>query len=189
MALVIVSISVLVVLTVWILAGVRIVRPFERGVVERLGRFRTTVGPGLRTMRPLLDCMHMIDMREQVLVLTSARVMTKDCVAVDVDTAVFYAPVQPEVLLYRVADFRQALLTLAHAGVRTAIGELPVDEALTARTDIGMGLRTTLDDASRTWGVEVHRVEIQRVEVPADLDRGHGRAGQTEWAVEEWPAP
>ncbi len=169
MALVIVSISVLVVLTVWILAGVRLVRPFERGVVERLGKFRITVGPGLRTMRPLVDTMHMIDMREQVLELTSTRVMTKDCVAVDVDSAVFYAPVQPEVLLYAVADFREALTMLTHGGVRTAVGELPVDEALTARTDIGMRLRTALDDATRTWGVEVRRVEVHRVDAPADL--------------------
>ena len=169
MALVIVSICVLVVLTVWILAGVRIVRPFERGVVERLGKFRTTVGPGLRTMRPLVDTMHMIDMREQVLELTSTGVMTKDCVAVDVDAAVFYVPVQPEVLLYAVADFREALTMLSHTGVRTAVGELPVDEALTARTDIGMRLRTTIDDTSRTWGVEVRRVEVHRVEAPADL--------------------
>jgi regulator of protease activity HflC (stomatin/prohibitin superfamily) len=120
-------------------------------------------------MRPIVDTMHMVDMREQVLELTSTHVMTKDCVAVDVDTAVFYAPVQPETLLYGVADFRQALTTLAHTAVRTAVGELPVDEALTARGDIGMRLRSILDDASRTWGVEVHRAEVPRVEAPADL--------------------
>src|SRR5262245_10242363 len=113
--------------------------------------------------------MHMVDMREQVLELTSTHVMTKDCVTVDVDIAVFYAPVQPEALLYGVADFRQALTTLGHTAVRTAVGELPVDEALTARGDIGMRLRTILDDASRTWGVEVHRAEVPRVEAPADL--------------------
>jgi regulator of protease activity HflC (stomatin/prohibitin superfamily) len=168
-ALVIVSIGVLVVLTVWMLGGVRIVRPFERGVVERLGRFRRTVEPGLRTMRPIVDTMHMVDMREQLLELTSTGVMTKDCVAVEVDTAVCFAPVQAETLLYGVADFRQALTTLAHTAVRTAVGELPVDEALTARGDIGMRLRTLLDDASRTWGVEVRRVELPRVEAPADL--------------------
>jgi regulator of protease activity HflC (stomatin/prohibitin superfamily) len=168
-ALVIVSIGVLVVLTVWMLGGVRIVRPFERGVVERLGRFRRTVEPGLRTMLPIVDTMHMVDMREQLLELTSTGVMTKDCVAVEVDTAVCFAPVQAEALLYGVADFRQVLTTLAHTAVRTAVGELPVDEALTARGDIGMRLRTLLDDASRTWGVEVHRVELPRVEAPGDL--------------------
>ena len=169
MALVIVSISVLVVLTVWILGGVRIVRPFERGVVERLGRYRRTVEPGLRTMRPIVDTMHMVDMREQVLEVTSRGVMTKDCVAVEVDAAVFYGPVKPDALLYGVADFGQALTTLAHTAVRTAVGEVPVDEALTARGDIGMRLRTILDDASRTWGVEINRVEVPRVEAPADL--------------------
>jgi regulator of protease activity HflC (stomatin/prohibitin superfamily) len=168
-ALVIVSIGVLVVLALWILGGVRVVRPFERGVVERFGRFRRTAEPGLRAMRPIVDTMHMVDMREQVLELTSTHVMTKDCVAVDVDAAVFYAPVQPQALLYGVADFRQALTTLAHTAVRTAIGELPVDEALTARGDIGLRLRTILDDASRAWGVEVHRAEVPRVEAPADL--------------------
>ena len=69
MALVIVSIGVLVVLALWILGGVRIVRPFERGVVERFGRFRRTAEPGLRAMRPIVDTMHMVDMREQVLEL------------------------------------------------------------------------------------------------------------------------
>jgi regulator of protease activity HflC (stomatin/prohibitin superfamily) len=67
------------------------------------------------------------------------------------------------------ADFREALTALAHTGVRKAVGELPVHEALAARVDIGMALRTSLDDTTQAWGVAVHRVEVHRVEAPADL--------------------
>src|SRR5262245_61530131 len=97
-ALVIVGIAVVVFLIVWTVSGVRVVRPFERGIVERAGRYRTTVDPGLHMLIPLVDTVRMVDTREQVLGVAAKDVMTKDHVATAVDATVFYAPTDAEKL-------------------------------------------------------------------------------------------
>jgi regulator of protease activity HflC (stomatin/prohibitin superfamily) len=169
MALVIVGIAVAVLLVVWVVSAVRVVRPYERGVVERVGRYRSTLSPGLRMMMPLVDTVRMVDMREQVLVVAALDVITKDNVTAGVDAAVFYAPTDPEKLVYSVANFTLALGALTQAGLRSALADLPLDDALTGQGAIGTILRTSLDEATVTWGVQVRRVEIQRVEPPAEV--------------------
>ena len=169
MALVIVGIALAVLLVVWAVSGVRVVRPFERGVVERVGKYRSTVNPGLRMTIPLVDTVRMVDMREQVLDVTAPDVITKDNVTAGVDAAVFYAPTDPEKLVYSVANFTMALSKLTQTGLRTAVGDMQLDDALTAREVLGLHLRETLDEATDSWGVEVRRVEIQRFEPPPDL--------------------
>jgi regulator of protease activity HflC (stomatin/prohibitin superfamily) len=169
MALVIVGIAVVVLLVVWVVSAVRVVRPYERGVVERVGRYRSTLSPGLRMMMPLVDTVRMVDMREQVLEVAAQDVITKDNVTAGIDAAVFYAPTDPEKLVYSVANFTMALGALTQAGLRHALADLPLDDALTGHEVIGKVLRDALDDTTATWGVQVRRVEIQRVDPPADV--------------------
>ncbi len=169
MALVIVGIAVVVLLVVWVVSAVRVVRPYERGVVERVGRYRSTLSPGLRMMMPLVDTVRMVDMREQVLEVPAQDVITKDNVTAGVDAAVFYAPTDPEKLVYSVANFTMALGALTQAGLRSTLADLPLDDALTGHEAIGKVLRDSLDEATATWGVQVRRVEIQRLDPPAEV--------------------
>ena len=148
MALVIVGIAVAVLLVVWVVSAVRVVRPYERGVVERVGRYRSTLSPGLRVMMPLVDTVRMVDMREQVLEVAALDVITKDNVTAGMDAAVFYAPTDPEKLVYGVANFTLALGALTQAGLRSALADLPLDDALAGQEAIGRILRSSLDDAA-----------------------------------------
>ncbi len=156
-------------LFVVVASSVRIVRPYQRGVVERLGRFRATVDPGLRIIIPFVDRIRLVDMREQVVDVPPQEVITADNVVVSVDAVVYHEPTDPQRLIYNVADFMLAVTKLAQTNLRNLVGDLQLDQALTSRDSINTSLREILDDATDTWGVRVKRVEIQRIDPPVDV--------------------
>lgn len=166
---VIVLAAVFVLLIVYVASSVRIVRPYQRGVVERLGKYHVTADPGLRLIIPFVDRMRLVDMREQVVDVPPQEVITSDNVVVSVDAVVYYEPVDPQRLIYNVADFITAVTKLAQTNLRNLVGDLQLDQALTSRDSINASLRSILDDATDTWGVRVKRVEIQRIDPPADV--------------------
>ncbi|MCW5840269.1 MAG: SPFH/Band 7/PHB domain protein [Caldilinea sp.] len=149
--------------------GVRIVSPYEKGVVERLGRYQRTAQPGLHIIIPFVDTMRKVDMREQVVDVQPQEVITKDNVVVTVDAIVYYEATDPVKLTYNVADFYNAATKLAQTNLRNVVGETELDEALTSREMINAKLRSVLDDATDKWGVRVVRVEIKRIDPPADV--------------------
>jgi regulator of protease activity HflC (stomatin/prohibitin superfamily) len=166
---VILSISAFVFLFFYVASAVKIVRPNQRGVVERLGRYHTTADPGLRFIIPFVDRLRVVDMREQVVDVPPQEVITADNVVVSVDAVVYYEPVDPQRLLYNIANFILAVTKLAQTNLRNLVGDLQLDQALTSRDSINTSLRAILDDATDTWGVRVKRVEIQRIDPPADV--------------------
>jgi regulator of protease activity HflC (stomatin/prohibitin superfamily) len=150
-------------------SSVKIVQPFQRGVKERLGKYRETLDPGLRVIVPFVDKIRLVDMREQVVDVPPQEVITKDNVVVSVDAVVYYEPTDPQRLVYNIANFILAVTKLAQTNLRNVVGDMQLDEALTSRDSINMGLRQILDDATDKWGVRVVRVEIQRIDPPPDV--------------------
>lgn len=164
-----VAVVVLAVVVVYVLAGVRIVRPYQRGIVEVLGRYKDTVDPGLRMVPPIIYKLRIVDMREQVADVPPQEVITADNVVVAVDAVVYYEPTDPKRLVYNVADFMLAITKLAQTNLRNLIGDMDLDSALTSRDQINTALRNILDEATDKWGVRVGRVEIQRIDPPMDV--------------------
>ena len=152
-----------------LVASVKIVRPYQRGLVERLGKYKTTREPGLNLIMPFIETMQLIDMREQVVDVPPQEVITQDNVVVSVDAVVYYEATDPQRLVYNVADFFTAITKLAQTNLRNLIGDLELDRALTSRDTINTQLRDVLDDATDKWGVRVVRVEIQRIDPPPDI--------------------
>jgi regulator of protease activity HflC (stomatin/prohibitin superfamily) len=157
------------VLFVFVAQGVKIVRPYERGLVERLGKFKATADPGLRTIIPFIENIRRVDMREQVVDVPPQEVITSDNVVVSVDAVVYYEAVDPQRLVYNVANFYLAVTKLAQTNLRNVIGDMQLDQALTSRDTINTRLREILDDATDKWGTRVVRVEIQRIDPPPDV--------------------
>ena len=147
----------------------KIISPYQRGVVEELGRYKETRDPGLRFIMPFIQRMRIVDMREQVIDVPPQEVITSDNVVVSVDAVIYYEPTDPQRLLYNVAQFQLAVTKLAQTNMRNVIGDLSLDDALTSRDTLNTELRTILDDATDKWGVRVVRVEIQRIDPPADV--------------------
>lgn len=174
----------LIVLAVFILVvavlAIRIISPYQKGVVERLGRYVRTAQPGLTLIIPFLDTLRKVDMREQVVDVPPQEVITKDNVVVTVDAIVFYEATDPVKLVYNVADFFGAATKLAQTNLRNVIGEMELDQALTSRETINTKLREVLDDATDKWGVRIVRVEIKRIDPPADVTQAMHRQMKAE---------
>lgn len=160
---------IMIVLFVFAASSVKIIRPYERGLVERLGRYKATINPGLRIIFPIFERMIPVDMRERVVDVPSQEVITEDNVVVSVDAVVYYEATDPRRLLYNVTDFLRAITKLAQSNLRNVIGDMQLDEAQNSRHIINAQLRDILDDATDKWGVKVVRVEIQRIDPPPDV--------------------
>lgn len=162
------------------LMGLRIVQPYEKAVVERLGRYVRTANSGLTIIVPFVDRLEKVDMREQVVDVPPQEVITKDNVVVTVDAVVYYEATDPVKLVYNVADFYTAATKLAQTNLRNVVGDMELDEALTSRERINAELRNVLDDATDKWGTRVVRVEIQRIDPPADVTQSMHRQMKAE---------
>ena len=156
-------------LFVWMAVGIKIIRPYQKGVVEQLGRYKATYDPGLKFVIPIIQSVTKVDMRERVVDVPPQEVITKDNVTVTVDAVIYYEPTDPQRLIYNVANFVMAITKLAQTNLRNVIGDMSLDAALTSRDTVNVSLREVLDDATDKWGVRVVRVEIQRIDPPADV--------------------
>jgi regulator of protease activity HflC (stomatin/prohibitin superfamily) len=173
---------VVIAIVVFIIAGsgIKIVRPWEKGLIERLGKYQRTADSGLTVIVPFLERMLKVDMREQVVDVPPQAVITKDNVAVEVDAVVYYEVTDPVKVTYNVAHYYTAATKLAQTNLRNLIGDMALDESLTSREVINTKLRQILDDATDKWGTRVTRVELQRIEPPVDVTEAMHRQMKAE---------
>ncbi len=167
----IVVIVILVLLFVITLAkSITIIHQAEKGLIERFGRYKETLEPGLRFIIPFMDKIaSRVDMRETVLDVEPQAVITKDNVGVTVDAVVYYYVTDAKAVRYEVANFYVAVSKLAQTNLRNLVGDMALDETLASRERINSSLRTTLDEATDKWGVKVTRVEVKAIEPPKDI--------------------
>jgi regulator of protease activity HflC (stomatin/prohibitin superfamily) len=165
---------------VYAASALRVVRQYEKGLVERFGRFSRLIDPGLNFIIPFIDKVVKVDMREQVVDVPPQDVITRDNVVVTVDAVVYYQPTDPVKLQYNVANFIAAATKLAQTNLRNIVGDLDLDGALTSRELINTQLREVLDDATDPWGTRIVRVEIQRIEPPPDVTEAMHRQMKAE---------
>ncbi len=158
----------------------RIVSQYEKGLIMRLGKYRATVGSGLTFLVPMIEDLLKIDMRERVIKVEPQEVITKDNVLVTVDAVIYYRIVDPVKSTFEVQNFAYAATTLAQTNLRNLIGDKMLDETLTARDTINANLRNVLDEATNTWGVKVTRVEVQKIDPPADITEAMSRQMKAE---------
>jgi len=160
--------------------GIRIVRPWQKGLIERLGRYKKTVDSGLTFIIPFTEKMIKVDMREQVVDVPPQGVITKDNVVVEVDAVIYYEVTDPVKVTYNVANFYTAATKLAQTNLRNLVGDMSLDESLTSREVINTKLRQILDDATDKWGARVTRVELQKIEPPVDVTEAMHRQMKAE---------
>jgi regulator of protease activity HflC (stomatin/prohibitin superfamily) len=161
-------VAILAIIALW--RALVIVRQYERGLVERLGRYKETLNPGLKLLFPFIDRLATrVDMRERVIDIEPQPVITMDNVTVTVDAVIYSYVTDAKAVTYEVQDFNIAISKLAQTNIRNVIGEMSLDETLTSRERINAALRQTLDEATDKWGVKVTRVEVKEIEPPRDI--------------------
>jgi len=149
---------------------VRIVPQARARNVERLGRYRKTLEPGLNIIIPLVDRVKkLIDLREQVVSFKGAPVITEDNLVVLIDTVLFFQVTDPRAADYEIVDYIQAIEQITATMLRSVIGSMDLEQTLTSRDKINHMLRGVLDEASGKWGIRVTRVEIKAIDPPKSV--------------------
>jgi regulator of protease activity HflC (stomatin/prohibitin superfamily) len=164
--LIVVAIIVLVVIA----RGVRTVPQGYQWTVERFGRYRITLSPGLRLINPFIEGIgRKVNVQETVLEIPAQNVITKDNASVIVDGIVFYQVIDAARASYEVQDLESAVTNITMTNIRTAIGALDLDETLSKRDEINERLLRVLDAATEPWGTKITRVELKDVRPPEDV--------------------
>jgi regulator of protease activity HflC (stomatin/prohibitin superfamily) len=153
-----------------VVSAVRVVPQARRYNVERFGRYRTTLEPGLNFIIPLADRINTkLDVREQVYSSQPKPVITEDNLVVNIDTVLYYQITDPRAAAYEVADYLQAIDQLTVTTLRNVIGSMDLEQTLTSREEINARLRIVLDEATGKWGIRVNRVEIKAIDPPLTI--------------------
>jgi regulator of protease activity HflC (stomatin/prohibitin superfamily) len=161
-------VAILVVLTV--LRSVRIVPQARARNVERFGRYRKTLEPGMNFIIPFIDRVKKeIDLREQVVSFRGQPVITEDNLVVLIDTVLFFQVTDPRAADYEIVNYIQGIEQITATMLRSVIGAMDLEQTLTSRDKINNMLRGVLDDASGKWGIRVTRVEIKAIDPPKSV--------------------
>lgn len=160
--------------------SVRVIRQYQRGVIETFRKYTRTANPGLTLLVPFVQDIIYVDMRETVLDVSPQTVITSDNATLTVDAVIYFEVTDPFRNIYNVTDFRLAAIKLAQTNLRNIIGEMQIDEALVSRERINAQLRQIMDDATDKWGVRVTRVELQSIEPPRDITEAMSRQMKAE---------
>lgn len=201
-ALIIVGFVALVVI-VFAVQGLKIIRQGETKVIERLGRYHSTLSSGINIIWPIIDrprkvytryvvtrmngatqtlirMSDVIDLREQVYDFPEQSVITKDNVTTSINALLYFQITDPFKSVYEIENLPNAIEKLTQTTLRNIIGELELDETLTSRDTINSRLREVLDEATNKWGVKVNRVELQDITPPESVRRAMEQQMQAE---------
>ncbi len=166
---ILVAAIIILVVAIVLSMGIKKVNQYERGLVERWNAYEKTVDPGLRYILPFAQRIFRVNMREQVIDVPPQEIITEDNVVVTIDAVVYYQITDPVKALYEIEDFELAIVKLAQTTLRNIVGEMSLDTCLTSREKINVELRKVLDEATDKWGTKVNRIEVQRIDPPADI--------------------
>jgi regulator of protease activity HflC (stomatin/prohibitin superfamily) len=170
LAVLIVAAVVVALMVVMATRTVRIVPQARARNVERFGRYRKTLEPGMNFIVPFVDRVKpSIDLREQVVSFKGQPVITEDNLVVLIDTVLFFQVTDPRAADYEIVNYIQAIEQITATMLRSVIGSMDLEQTLTSRDKINTMLRGVLDDASGKWGIRVTRVEIKAIDPPKSV--------------------
>lgn len=150
----------------------KIIRQGYCGLVTRLGSYSRTLQPGLHVIIPFVDALDReVDLREQVMPLSSQSVITKDNVNINVDAVIYYQIMNPYSAIYEITNLVYALEQLALTSFRNIIGEMALDDTLSSRDLINTKLQAIIDAAASKWGIKTNRIELKDINPPDDIQK------------------
>ncbi len=164
------AVVVILLMFTFVVKTVRIVPQARARNIERFGRYRKTLEPGMNFIIPFVDRVKpLIDLREQVVAFKGQPVITEDNLVVHIDTVLFFQVTDPRAADYEIVNYIQAIEQITATMLRSVIGNMDLEETLTSRDKINTMLRGVLDDASGKWGLRVTRVEIKAIDPPKSV--------------------
>jgi regulator of protease activity HflC (stomatin/prohibitin superfamily) len=175
------GIVVVVIVVIYLLASIKILREYERGVIFRLGRvLPQSKGPGVILVFAPIDRMVRVSLRIDTLEVPPQDLVTRDNVTVKVNAVVYFRVVDPRPAVVEVANFLYATSQLAQTTLRSVLGEVELDELLSQREKLNVRLQSILDQHTSPWGVKVTMVEVKQVDLPESMIRAIARQAEAE---------
>ena len=165
---------------VLLIASIKVLPEYQRGVMLTLGRYTGTKGPGLIIMIPVIQNMVRVDLRVGVMDVPPQDVISRDNVSVRVNAVVYYRVIESDKAVLQVADFYQATSQLAQTRLRSVLGQHELDEILAERESINKTLQQILDEATDPWGIKITDVEIKDVDLNETMVRAIARQAEAE---------
>jgi regulator of protease activity HflC (stomatin/prohibitin superfamily) len=155
---------IILLVLIFIFSGFRIIRPTQLGLIERFGKFNRIASQGLTWIIPFIDKIYKVNTTEINLDVYKQMVITKDNLNLEIDAMVYFRVVDPKKAIYEVNNFMSAIPSLAQTTLRSIIGEMPFVEVNAQRQAINLKIEQELDNQTKTWGIDVLRVELQDVQ-------------------------
>ncbi|HLW01313.1 MAG TPA: slipin family protein [Ktedonobacterales bacterium] len=171
---------VVLIILIFIRAGLRVVQQYERGVIFVLGRLVGAKGPGLFWVWPFVSQIRRVDLRIVTLEVPPQEVITRDNVTIKVTAVVYFYVVDPAQAVVKVVDYFRATAQMAQTTLRNVLGQSELDEILAEREVINRKLQAIIDDQTENWGIKVTVVEIKDVELPATMQRAMAKQAEAE---------
>jgi len=171
---------VLILVIAFLVAAIKILREYERGVVFLLGRFWKVKGPGLVIIIPIIQQMVRVDLRTIVLDVPTQDVISRDNVSVKVNAVVYFRVLDPEKAIIQVENFMLATSELAQTTLRSVLGQHELDEMLAERERLNDDIRAILDQQTDAWGIKVSNVELKHVDLDESMVRAIARQAEEE---------
>ncbi|MBA4163291.1 MAG: hypothetical protein C0510_01455 [Erythrobacter sp.] len=165
---------------IFLMAAIKILREYERGVVFTLGRFTGVKGPGLIILIPFVQQMVRIDLRTIVLDVPTQDVISRDNVSVKVNAVLYFRVIAPELAIIQVENFMQATSELAQTTLRSVLGKHELDEMLSERDKLNSDIQEILDAQTDAWGIKVANVEIKHVDIDETMVRAIAKQAEAE---------
>lgn len=173
-------IFIIVAAIIVILAGIKIVNQYERGVVLTLGRFTGIREPGLRVVIPIVQQMIKVDVRSTPIDVPKQEVITRDNVTVNVDAVVYLRVVDSRKAVLETTNYLYATSQFAQAALRDVTGNVDMDDLLGKREEISQQIKEIVDAQTDQWGIDVETVKVQNIELPQDMKRAMAKQAEAE---------
>ena len=170
-----------VVFVFWVLSSIKILNEYERAVIFRLGKLLDRPkGPGVAFVFAPFDRMARVSLRTIVMDVPSQDIITRDNVSVKVNAVVYFRVIEPRKAINEVESYHYATSQLAQTTLRSVLGQVELDDLLSAREQLNQRLQQILDQHTEPWGVKVAAVEVKQVDLPPDMQRAMARQAEAE---------
>ncbi len=163
-----------------LMAGLRQINQYERGVKFTMGRFTKIMEPGWRLVVPVFQSYRKVDMRVKAVDVPDQKAITRDNVSVIVNAVIYYKVFSAEKAVIEVENFQYAISQYAQTTMRNIVGEVSLDELLASREKLAERIREIVDQETDAWGLKVNNVELKDVSLPGDMERTIAKQAEAE---------
>lgn len=171
---------ILAIIAIFVLAGLKVIDQYERGVVLTLGRYTGLRQPGLRVVVPIFQRLIKVDIRSTPIDVPKQEIITRDNVTVGVDAVVYLRVIEASRAVLETTNYVFATSQFAQAALRDVTGGADLDELLSNREVFSQRIKEIVDAQTDKWGIDVENVKIQNIELPHDMKRAMAKQAEAE---------